>query len=93
MSPPKLKQLLLLRGRSLCRGDRLARPDLAGGSGSREISLQAPGRAPRPLPRSIGFSSFKNHGSGEAKLLVAIHSQMLVEPETSRKIPHSRFIF
>lgn len=55
------------------RGDRQARPDRVGGLGSYEIAHQERGSTPRPLTRSIGFSSFKNHGSGEAKLMLAIH--------------------
>ena len=39
---------------------------------------QVPGKTPRHLTRSIGFSSLMNHGHGKSKRLVAIHLNVIV---------------
>ena len=51
-----------------------SRSDLVVGSGNYEVAHQESGRRPRPPTRSFGFSSFRNYGSEESKLLVATHN-------------------
>ena len=79
MVEPAQRSTLLLsvssaRDEVMGKADRRLVPDLVVGSGSHEIARQEPGR--RPMPNTIHlFSSFKNHGSRESKLMAAIQSE------------------
>lgn len=54
------------------REHRQASPDLVVGLGSYEIAHQVLGRTPRPQ-HEHRFFFLRNYGSGESKLMVAIH--------------------
>lgn len=67
-------QRLLERGRSLYRAGEIdtSNPISSLDQAATKSHMRSLAVPPGPPTRSIGFSSFKNHGSGESKLLVAI---------------------